>query len=153
MFWTFSNEFSNVLNIFELRSELALSQKNMIFRIKITKIEFSVVKLKFPDQKWKIHFLISKMGNTLGVRKKRDPKDGPKPRNHVLLPTKSVKKQWFLAFFFGLKIQSFGSKIACLGPGMRRPGSKVQTCPISRLKLSWLVYTYGTLGIGPMRTL
>ena len=46
-----SNEFSNVLNIFEMRSELALSQKNMIFRIKITKIEFSVVKLKFPDQK------------------------------------------------------------------------------------------------------
>ena len=75
----------------------------MIFRIKITKIEFSVVKLKFPDQKWKIHFLISKMGNTLGVRKKRDPKDGPKPRNHVLLPTKSVTKQKFLASFSCLK--------------------------------------------------
>ena len=39
--------------------------------------------------------VISKMGNTLGVRKKRGPKDGPKPRNHVLLPTKSVKNSGF----------------------------------------------------------
>ena len=39
------------INDFANKNDYVLSQKNMIFRIKITEIEFSVVKLKFPDQK------------------------------------------------------------------------------------------------------
>ena len=44
------------------------------------------------------------MGNTLAIRKRRSLKDGPKPRNHILLPTKSVKN--------GLKRKSTIERVA-----------------------------------------
>ena len=81
-----------------------LSQKIGIVESKSTKYDIHSQNKNSGTKSKNSTFWLSKSDLHSENEKKNGPKLVPKSGNHILLPTKSVKKQWFLYVFSCLKI-------------------------------------------------